>query len=75
MLTERRFATEHDEPHWRFQFYRESRSHHARVQVVGGAVTVNGTPLGAGDGASVSEETALDFKAGADSEILLFDLA
>ena len=55
--------------------YRLGPGRHAWVQVVRGAVTVNGTPLGAGDGASVSEETALDFKAGADSELLLFDLA
>jgi redox-sensitive bicupin YhaK (pirin superfamily) len=48
---------------------------HAWVQVVRGAVTVNGTPLGEGDGASVSGETALGIRAGEDSEIILFDLA
>lgn len=59
----------------------ESLSHqleagrHAWVQVVSGAVTVNGTPLSAGDGAALSDETALDIKADRDAEFILFDLA
>ena len=51
---------------------------HAWLQVVRGAVELNGTGLGAGDGAAVSEETALAVRAGADAadaEVILFDLA
>jgi redox-sensitive bicupin YhaK (pirin superfamily) len=48
---------------------------HAWLQVVKGAVELNGTRLGAGDGAAVSEETALTITAGEDAEIILFDLA
>jgi quercetin 2,3-dioxygenase len=47
---------------------------HAWVQVARGAVEVNGTKLAAGDGAAVSEESALAVVAGEPSEILLFDL-
>lgn len=59
----------------------ESRSHevksgrHAWIQVTRGALTVNGTELKAGDGAAVSEEPKLEFRASADAEALLFDLA
>ncbi len=55
--------------------HRLAPGRHAWVQVVKGAVEVNGTRLAAGDGAAVSEETSLDFKADGDAEILLFDLA
>jgi quercetin 2,3-dioxygenase len=48
---------------------------HAWVQVVSGAVVVNGTELRAGDGAAASGETALNISAGEDAEIILFDLA
>jgi redox-sensitive bicupin YhaK (pirin superfamily) len=48
---------------------------HAWLQVAQGAVTLNGETFGQGDGAAVSDETALDVKATADSEIILFDLA
>jgi redox-sensitive bicupin YhaK (pirin superfamily) len=48
---------------------------HVWVQVVKGAVSVNGTPLGTGDGAALSRETYLTIKAREDAEILLFDLA
>jgi redox-sensitive bicupin YhaK (pirin superfamily) len=48
---------------------------HAWVQVVRGAVMLNGTPLTAGDGATVSQETALEIRATDAAEILLFDLA
>jgi redox-sensitive bicupin YhaK (pirin superfamily) len=48
---------------------------HAWIQVARGEVTVNGEALREGDGAAVSEETALDLKAVADAEVLVFDLA
>lgn len=55
--------------------HRFAPGRHAWVQVIQGAVTLNGTPLSAGDGAAVSDETALDIRAVEDAEILLFDLA
>jgi redox-sensitive bicupin YhaK (pirin superfamily) len=48
---------------------------HAWLQVVKGTVELNGTRLGAGDGAAVSEESTLTISAGDDSEVILFDLA
>jgi redox-sensitive bicupin YhaK (pirin superfamily) len=48
---------------------------HAWLQVVKGTVELNGTRLGAGDGAAVSEETALTINAEEEAEIMLFDLA
>jgi hypothetical protein len=48
---------------------------HAWVQVVSGAVTVNGTALGAGDGAALSDEPAVNVSASSDAELLVFDLA
>jgi quercetin 2,3-dioxygenase len=49
---------------------------HAWVQVVRGAVRLNGQPLRHGDGAAVSEEPALTVRAdGEAAEVLLFDLA
>ena len=50
-------------------------SRHAWVQVMRGAVTLNGTALKAGDGAAVSGEERLEIRAGEPSELLLFDLA
>ena len=49
---------------------------HAWIQVARGSVTLNGKRLKQGDGASVSEEQAIELT-GADtsSEVLLFDLA
>jgi redox-sensitive bicupin YhaK (pirin superfamily) len=47
---------------------------HAWIQVVRGALTVNGTTLTAGDGAAISDETNLDLRFTDDAEILLFDL-
>lgn len=47
----------------------------AWVQVVRGAVTVNGVALAAGDGASLTDEPALEVVAGEDAELLVFDLA
>jgi redox-sensitive bicupin YhaK (pirin superfamily) len=53
-----------------------SPQRHAWIQVVKGYVTLNGTPLGDGDGVSVSEETELSFTGmmPAGGEILFFDL-
>ena len=47
---------------------------HAWLQVVGGAVALNGTLLFAGDGAAVSDEDRLEITASESSEVLLFDL-
>lgn len=52
-----------------------NQGRHAWVQVARGGVTVNGTLLGAGDGAAVTDERELAIQARADSEILVFDLA
>jgi quercetin 2,3-dioxygenase len=48
---------------------------HAWLQLIKGALEVNGTRLGAGDGASSSDEALLDICALEDTEFLLFDLA
>jgi len=48
---------------------------HAWIQVVKGAVMLNGILLKAGDGAAISEETSLTLRANEEAEILLFDLA
>jgi redox-sensitive bicupin YhaK (pirin superfamily) len=55
--------------------YELGNDRHAWVQVVRGAVTVNDTPLRAGDGAAISSETSLVLKADEEAEIILFDLA
>jgi hypothetical protein len=47
---------------------------YAWLHVARGAVTANGVTLGAGDGAAVSGEKALEVAASASAEILLFDL-
>jgi len=47
---------------------------HAWLQVARGRVSLNGTSLEAGDGASVSDEKDLRIEAEEDSELLLFDL-
>lgn len=47
---------------------------HAWVQVARGKVLLNGKELAAGDGAAISEETQLAFRAKDASEVLLFDL-
>jgi hypothetical protein len=46
----------------------------AWVQVARGAVALNGEALGAGDGAAISNERALDIRAAQASELLVFDL-
>jgi redox-sensitive bicupin YhaK (pirin superfamily) len=48
---------------------------HAWLQVVSGRAELNGTPLGAGDGAAVSQESALEMVALEPTHFLLFDLA
>jgi quercetin 2,3-dioxygenase len=48
---------------------------HAWLQVLRGAVQLNGRPLAEGDGAAVSEEVSLSIGADRPSEVLLFDLA
>src|SRR5918912_4291504 len=48
---------------------------YAWVQVARGAVELNGQPLAQGDGAAVSDESALTIRARKESEVLLFDLA
>jgi quercetin 2,3-dioxygenase len=48
---------------------------HAWVQVIRGAVRLNGTSLTAGDGAAISKETVLQIHATEAAELLLFDLA
>jgi redox-sensitive bicupin YhaK (pirin superfamily) len=50
---------------------------HGWLQVAGGAVTINGVALRAGDGAAISGERAIEITGqdGAESEVLLFDLA
>jgi quercetin 2,3-dioxygenase len=47
---------------------------HAWVQVIHGAVRLNGRSLTAGDGAAVSKETVLQIRATDAAELLLFDL-
>ncbi|MFA6545745.1 MAG: pirin family protein [Limisphaerales bacterium] len=47
---------------------------HAWLQVAEGEVTLNGAPLKAGDGAAISEESALTLTGRGPSQVLLFDL-
>jgi redox-sensitive bicupin YhaK (pirin superfamily) len=47
----------------------------AWVQVSRGSVTLNGQSLTQGDGAAISNETALRIAATDDAEVILFDLA
>ncbi len=46
----------------------------AYVQVARGAVTLNGVPLSAGDGAGIENESLVTLASGEDAEVLLFDL-
>lgn len=48
---------------------------HAWLQVLRGSVTLNGQTLQTGDGAAVSDETALTIHADEPAEVMLFDLA
>ncbi len=54
--------------------HRMSPKRGAFVQVARGEVAVNGSRLGAGDGAKISGESALVFDQAQDAEFLLFDL-
>ncbi|HUG68511.1 MAG TPA: pirin family protein [Pirellulaceae bacterium] len=47
---------------------------HAWLQVLRGAVTLNGTELTTSDGAACSDEQSLEIVAGASAEVMLFDL-
>jgi len=47
----------------------------AYLHLVKGAVRVNGTQLGTGDGAKIASERELQIAASEDSELLLFDMA
>jgi redox-sensitive bicupin YhaK (pirin superfamily) len=47
---------------------------HAWVQVVRGALDINGETLSSGDGAAVSDESRLEIQTTQDSEFLVFDL-
>ncbi len=55
--------------------YRLGDDRHAWVQVVRGAVVLNGTLLTAGDGAAVSHEAVLQLHATDAAKLFLFDLA
>ena len=55
--------------------YTLSADRHAWVQLVHGAITLNGATLDKGDAVAISNETKLVFEASTDAEILLFDLA
>jgi redox-sensitive bicupin YhaK (pirin superfamily) len=48
---------------------------HAWLQVLRGAVTLNGQSLETSDGAAVSDETALEIVADQPAEVMLFDLS
>lgn len=48
---------------------------HAWVQVARGRAKVNGSELGPGDGAGVSDESSLRIEGVANAEVLVFDLA
>jgi len=47
---------------------------YAWLHVARGAVSLNGATLGAGDGAALSDEAALEITGAASAEVLLFDL-
>jgi len=48
---------------------------HAWLQVLRGALELNGSALAAGDGAAISNESKLTIRATSPAEVLLFDLA
>ncbi len=54
--------------------YRLKPGRQAWLQVTRGAAALNGSPLGAGDGAAVSQENILEVRAVEVAELLLFDL-
>lgn len=55
--------------------YQLASGRHAWVQVVKGAITLNGAPLNTSDGAAISDESVMNIKATEAAEILVFDLA
>jgi redox-sensitive bicupin YhaK (pirin superfamily) len=55
--------------------YALSDGRHAWLQVLRGSTALNDQELATGDGAAVSEETALSISARGDAEIMLFDLS
>jgi redox-sensitive bicupin YhaK (pirin superfamily) len=55
--------------------HRMAAGRHAWLQVLRGALTVNGVALTAGDGVAVSDERELRVAATRPAEVLLFDLA
>lgn len=55
--------------------HRLAPDRHAWVQVLRGAVTLNGERLETSDGAAVSEESQLVLRAESDAEAMVFDLA
>ena len=55
--------------------YQMSHGRHVWLQVLRGSVQSNGTKLTAGDGAAISDESAINLTASSPSEIMLFDLA
>ena len=57
------------------EFAHELGTRYAWLQVVRGAVRLDGTSLTAGDAAAVSGEKSFKFRAEAPAEALLFDLA
>lgn len=54
--------------------YRLAAGRLGYVQVVSGQFSINGQNMAAGDGAKIADETQLEFLAGEETEILLFDL-
>lgn len=52
-----------------------ANNRHAWVQVVKGSLALNGQELKEGDGAAISDESAIALKAKDKSEVLVFDLA
>ena len=47
----------------------------AWVQVARGSITLNGQPMGQGDGAGITDETKLTIGGKESAEVLVFDLA
>ena len=55
--------------------YPVSFDRHAWIQIIKGAVVVNGIDLLTGDGAAIEEENLITIAAAETTEFLLFDLA
>jgi quercetin 2,3-dioxygenase len=50
-------------------------SRHAWIQVIKGAITVNGTPLQISDGAAITDENIISMEADEEVQLLFFDLS